>query len=77
VYEVGAPAAGVVNEELPAVTFEASPTSASEPDRYSFCSLPTGYDGEPAYAAVASPLYWIQSRKYVTSSFGFGLASPR
>src|SRR4051812_1204489 len=63
VYDVGAPAAGVANEALPAATFDGSPTSASLPDRYSFCSPPTGYDGARAYAWVASPLYWIQSRK--------------
>src|SRR3954447_13751532 len=48
VYEVGPPAAGVVNEALPALTFDGSPTSASPPDRYSFCALPTGYDGAAA-----------------------------
>src|SRR3954469_25998242 len=48
VYEVGAPAAGVVNEALPAVTLDGSPTSESPPDRYSFCASPTGYEDAAA-----------------------------
>src|SRR3954465_14904907 len=78
VYDRGAPAGGVVNDALPPATAPALSTSASEPDRNSFCSLAAGYDGARAYAALASPLYSIQSRKYVKSSFGFGdLAPPR
>src|SRR4051812_28131475 len=42
VYDVGAPADGVTNEAVPSAAFEASLTRASEPERNSFCTSPTG-----------------------------------